>query len=148
MKAKTADASVLRIEPSNLNESDEPKLLIPKKLMENIQLNDALQKLIPNLKELLSSVCDQFLSELYAVKKAAELNSIQEKDPLSYFHLTNSKAEAVDIQTEQKRDPVLRKVIKLIDRGCHDDLTYESFEMKNYHKHIARLQVKDLKTKY
>ena len=103
MKAKTPDASVLMIEPSNSNESDEPKLLNQKDLMENIQSNDALQKLIPNLKELLSSVCDQFLSELYAVKKARELNSIQEKDPLSYFHLTNSNAEALDIQ-QNRRD--------------------------------------------
>ena len=72
---------MLMIEPSNLNESDEPQMLLPKDLMENIQSNDASQKLIPNLKELsYSSACDQYLPELYAVKRAPELNSIQEKD--------------------------------------------------------------------
>ena len=107
MKAKTPDASMLMIESSNLNESEEPQMLIPKNLMENIQSNSALQKLIPNLKELLTSACDQYLPELYAVKQAPELNSIQEKDPLNFFHLTNSNAETLDIQAEQKRNPVL-----------------------------------------
>ena len=134
---------MLMMESSNLNESEEPQMLIPKDLMENIQSNSALQKLIPNLKELLTSACDQYLPELYAVRKAPELNSIQEKDPLNFFHSTNSNAEALDIQAEQKRDPVLRKVIRWIEQGCSDDLTYASFDLKKYHKHIARLQVKD-----
>ena len=61
------------------------------------------------MKELLRSACDQYLSELYAVKKAPELNSIQEKDPVNFFYLTNSNAEALDIQAEQEERPCIAK---------------------------------------
>ena len=38
---------------------------------------------ITNLIELLSSARDQSLAELYAVKRATELKSIQENEPLN-----------------------------------------------------------------
>ena len=42
MKANTPDASMLMIEVSNSNGTDELKFLTPKDLIENIQPNDAL----------------------------------------------------------------------------------------------------------
>ena len=47
----------------------------------------------------------------------------------------------MDIQTEQKKDPALRKFICWIQNGCNDDITYASFELKKYHKHLSRLQI-------
>ena len=47
----------------------------------------------------------------------------------------------IDIQTEQKKDPVLRKVMTWIQKGCTEDITYASFELKKYHKHLSRVHL-------
>ena len=47
----------------------------------------------------------------------------------------------MDVQTEQEKDPALRKAISWIQKGCNDDITYASFELKKDHKHLTRLQV-------
>ena len=47
----------------------------------------------------------------------------------------------MDIQTEQKKDPALRKVLSWIQNGSNDDITYASFELKKYHEHLSGLQL-------
>ena len=119
----------------------EAKPTVPKDLIEKIQSNDALQHLILNLDELLKSASNDRKPELYAIKRATEINSIQEKDPMKYFQVSNLNSKALDIETEQKKDPVLRKVMTWIDTGCNDDLTYASLELRKYYKHLTRLHM-------
>ena len=127
MKAKRPDASMLAIESV---QEVEGKPTLPKDLIKKIQSNDTLQSLIPNLEEILKSASNDQKPELYAIKRATEINSIQEKDPMNYFQVSNFNSKALDIETEQKKDPVLRKVMTWIDTGCNDDLTYASLELK------------------
>ena len=138
MKAKTPDASMLAIESV---QDVEAKPTVPKDLIEKIQSNDTLQSLIPNLEEILKSASNDQKPELYAIKRATEISSIQEKDPMNYFQVSNLNSKALDIATEQKKDPVLRKVMTWIDTGCNDDLTYASLELRKYYKHLTRLQM-------
>ena len=138
MKAKTPDAAMLTIESV---QEVEAKPTVPKDLIEKIQSNDALQSLIPNLEEILKSASFDQKPELYAIKKANEINSMEEKDPMNCFQVSHSNSKALDIETEQKEDPVLRKVMTWIDTGCNDDLTYASLELRKYYKHLTRLQM-------
>ena len=50
-------------------------------------------------------------------------------------------AKPLNIPEEQKKDPVIIKVMEWIENGCTDDLTYASFELKKYHKHLMRLHI-------
>ena len=136
MKAKTPDASMLAIESV---QEVEAKPTVPKDLIEKIQSNDALQHLIPNLDEILKSASNDEKPELYAIKRATKINSIEEKDPMNYFQVSNLNSKALNIETEQKKDPEKRKVMTWIDTGCNDDLTYASLELRKYYKHLTRL---------
>ena len=138
MKAKTPDAAMLAIESV---QEVEVKPTVPKDLLKKIQSNDALQSLIPNLEEILKSASYDQKPELYALKRATEINSMQEKNRMNYFQVSKLNSKALDIETEQKKDPVLRKVITWIDPGCNDDLTYASLELRKYYKHLTRLQI-------
>ena len=138
MKAKTTDAAMLAIESV---QEVEAKPTVPEDLIEKIPSNDALQHLIPNLDEVLKSASNDQKPELYAKKRATEINSIQEKDPMNFFQVSNLNSKALDIETEQKKDPVLRKEMTWIDTGCNDDLTYASLEFRKYFKHLTRLQM-------
>ena len=60
---------------------------------------------------------------------------------MNYFQVSNLNSKALDIETEQKKYPVLRKVMTWIDTGCNDDLTYASLELRKYYKHLTRLQM-------
>ena len=119
----------------------EAKPTVPKELIEKIQSNDTLQSFIPNLDEIPKSASYDQKPELCAIKRATEINSIQEKDPMNYFQVSNLNSKALDIETEQKKDPVIQKVIPWIDTGCNDDLTYASLELRKYYKHLTRLQM-------
>ena len=66
---------------------------------------------------------------------------MQEQDPLDKFQVSNLNSKALDIETEQKKDPVLRKVMTWFDTGCNDDLTYASLELRKFYKHLTRLQM-------
>ena len=48
----------------------------------------------------------------------------------------------MDIQTEQKQNPALRKAISWIQNGCNNDIIYATFELKKYHNHLFRLQIR------
>ena len=137
-KAKTPDAAMLAIE--SLQEV-EAKPTVLKELIEKIQSNDALQHLIPNLDKILKSASNDQKPDFYTIKRATETNSIQEKDPLNYFQVSNLYSKALDIEPEQKEDPVLRKVMTWIDTGCNDDLTYASLELRKYYNYLTRLQM-------
>ena len=100
MRAKTPDASMPPIE--SVQEVDvKPTCL--EDLIEKIQSNDALQNLIPNLNEILKSASDDQEPELYAIKRAAEINSIQGKGSMNYFEVSNSNAKALDFEAEEKK---------------------------------------------
>ena len=86
LKAKTPDASMLAIETV---QEVKAKPTVPKDLIEKIQSNDTLQSLIPYLDEILKSASNDQKPELYAIKGATEINSIQEKDPMNYFQVSN-----------------------------------------------------------
>ena len=139
-KAKTPDASMLSLESSSiLNETKQPP--IPPDLMAQLQANDVLPNLFPNLNANLESASPRETIELFALKQAPELHSIQADDLLSIFDSSNTNTQVIDIQTEQKKDPVLRKVMTWVQKGCTGDITYASFELKNYHKQLSRLHL-------
>ena len=87
----------------------------------------------------MASASKDTISEGYLIKRAPEINSIQQDDPLDYFETSTTNAKPLNIPEEQKKDPVVRKVMEWIENGCTDDLTYASFELKKYHKHLMRL---------
>ena len=60
---------------------------------------------------------------------------------MNIFDSSNRNTQVIDIQTEQKKYPVLRKVMTWIQKVCTDDITYASFELKKYHKHLSRLHL-------
>ena len=60
---------------------------------------------------------------------------------MNYFQVSNLNSKTLVFETEQKKDPVLRKVMTWIDTGCNDDLTYASLELRKYYKHLTRLQM-------
>ena len=106
MKAKTPDASMLAIETV---QEVEAKPTVPKDLIEKVQSNDVLQSLFPNLDQLLKSASNDQKPEIYAIKRATEINSIQEKDPMKKFQVSNLNSEALDIETEQKKRSCITK---------------------------------------
>ena len=91
--------------------------------------------------DLLASASKDTISEGYLIKRAPEINSIEQNDPLNYFETSKINAKPLSIPEEQKKDPVIRKVMEWIEIGCTDDLTYASFELKKYHKHLMRLHM-------
>ena len=144
MKAKTPDASMLMIEAQEQTTQDNTtNQVLSQELLQTLQSNAQLQQLIPNLNDLLDSASYNTKFELCEIRRAPELNSIQQNDPLNYFEVTDSTSKPVDIQEEQRKDLVIRKVINWVENGCTDDLTYASFELRKYHKHLDRLQLKN-----
>ena len=144
MKAKTPDASMLMIEAQEQTTQDNTtNQVLSQELIQTLQSNAQLQQLIPNLNDLLDSASHNSTFELCEIRRAPELNSIQQNDPLNYFEVTDSTSKPVDIQEEQRKDPVIRKVINWVENGCTDDLTYASFELRKYNKHLDRLQLKN-----
>ena len=97
MKAKTPDAAMLATESV---QEVEAKPTVPKELIKQIQSNDALQCLIPNLEEKLKSASYDHKPELYAIKRATEINSMQEKGPMNCSRVSNLNSKAIDIETE------------------------------------------------
>ena len=91
--------------------------------------------------DLLASASKDTVSESYLITRAPEINSIQQIDPLNNFETATTNAKHLNIQEEQKKDPVVRKVMEWIENGCTDDLTYASFELKKYHKHLMRVHI-------
>ena len=140
-KAKTPDASMLSIQRPKTQQKEPIQPTIPIHLLDKLHTNDTLQKLLPNLNEILESASPKETIESNSFIRTPELNSIQDKDPLIYFQTKNSNTGAMDIQTEEKKDPALRRVNFWIQNGCNDDIKYASFELKNYHKHLSRLQI-------
>ena len=117
MKAKTSDASMLPVESSSIsNDTRQPQK--SQKLTEQLQLYRALQKIFLNLNEIVESVSSKETTELSALKQAFELNSFQAHALLKSFETSNSNTRVVDIQIEQKKDPVLRKVMAWIQEDA------------------------------
>ena len=141
MKAKTPDASMLAIEPDQPEPVEPQSHILSEDIINIVNSNHALQNLIPHLNDLLASASKDTISEGYLIKRASEISSIQQNDPLNYFEISTTNANPLNIQDEQKIDPVIRKVMDWVENGCTDDLTYASFELKKYHKHLLRLQV-------
>ena len=83
----------------------------------------------------------RYISDGYLIKREPEINSVQQNDPLNYFETSTTNAKPLNIPEEQKKDPVIRKVMEWIENGCADDLTYASFELKKYHKPLMRLHI-------
>ena len=102
MKAKTPDASMLAIEPDQ-PEPVEPQSHILSEDIINTNSNHALQNLIPHLNDLLGSASKDTISEGYLIKRAPEIISIQQNDPLNYFETSTKKAKPLNIQEEQKK---------------------------------------------
>ena len=141
MKAKTPDASMLAIENDQPEQVEPQPHILSEDIINIINSNSTLQNLIPHLNDLLASASKDTISEGYLIKRAPELNSIQQNDPLNYFETSTTNVKPLNIQEEQKKDPVLRKVMEWIENGCTDDLTYASFELKKYYKHLMRLHI-------
>ena len=141
IKAITPDASMLAIENDQPEQVEPQPHILSEDIINIINSNLALQNLIPHLTDLLASASKDTISEGYLIKRSPEVNSIQQNDPLNYFETSTTNAKPLNIPEEQKKDPVIRKVMEWIQNGCTDDLTYASFELKKYHKHLLRLHI-------
>ena len=109
MKAKTPDASMFVIENDQPEQVEPQPHILSEDVINIINSNRALQNLIPHLNDLLASASKDTISEGYLMKRAPEINSIQQNDPLNYFETSTTNAKPLNIQKEQKRDPVIRK---------------------------------------
>ena len=141
MKAKTRDASMLAIEHDQTEQVEPQPHILSEDIINIINSNPASQSLIPHLNDLLASASKDTISEGYLIKRAPEINSIQQNDPLNYFDTSTANAKPLNIQEEQKKDAVIRKLMDWIENRCTYDLTYASFELKKYRKHLMRLQI-------
>ena len=90
MKAKTPDASMLMIEAQEQTTQDNTNQVLSQELIQTLQSNAQLQQLIPNLNDLLDSASHSSKFELCEIRRAPELNSIHQNDPLNYFEVTAS----------------------------------------------------------
>ena len=85
MKAKTSDASMLAID-NDQPEQVEPQLhILSEDIINIINSNRALQNIIPHLNDLLASASKDTISDGYLIKRAQEINSVQQNDTLNYF---------------------------------------------------------------
>ena len=128
MKAKTPDASMLALESDQPEQVQPQPHILSEDIKNFINSNHALQNLVPHLNDLLASASKATISEGYLIKRASEINSIQRNNPLNYFETSTTNAKPSNIQEQQKKDPVIRKVMDWIGSGCTDDLTYAPFD--------------------
>ena len=131
MKAKTPDSSMLAIENDQPEQVEPQPHILSEDIINIINSNHALQNLIPHLTDLLESASKDTISEGYLLKRAPEINSIEQNDPLNYFETSKINAKPLNIPEEQKKDPVIRKVMEWIENGCTDDLTMLHLNSKN-----------------
>ena len=114
MKAKTPDASMLAMENDQPEQVEPQPHILSQDIINIINSNHALQNLIPHLTDLLASASKDTISEGYLIKRAPEINSIQQNDPLNYCETSKINAKHLNNPKEQKKDPVIRKVMELI----------------------------------
>ena len=123
MKAKNPDVSMLAIESDRPQQVEAQPHILSEDIINIINSNHALQNLIPHLNDLLASASKATISEDYLIKRAPEINSIQQYDPLNYFETSTTNAKPLNIPAEQKKDAVIRKRMNWIENGCTDDIT-------------------------
>ena len=123
MKAKTPDAPILAIENDQPEQVEPQPHILSEDIINIINSKRALQNLIPHLNDLLASGSKDTISEGYLIKRAPEIKSIQQNDPLNYFETSTINVKPLNIPEEQKKDPVIRKVMEWIQNGCTDELT-------------------------
>ena len=92
MKARTPDASMFSIERPETRQKELIQSAMLRDLPEQLNTNDTLLSLIPNLNEILESASrKEETIELYSLIRTPELNSSQVKDPLLYFETKKVK---------------------------------------------------------
>ena len=114
MKAKTPDASMLAIENDQPEQVEPQPPILSEVIMNIINSIHALQNLNPHLTDLLASASKDTISEGYLIQRAPEINSNQQNDPFNYFETSTTNAKPLNIPEEQKKDPVIRKVMEWI----------------------------------
>ena len=103
MKAKTPDASMLAIENDQPEQVEPQPHVLSEDIINIINWNRTLQNLIPHLNALLASASKDTISEGYLIKRAPEINSIQQNDPLNYFETSTTNAKPLHIPEKQKK---------------------------------------------
>ena len=106
MKAKTPDASMLAIENDQPEQVEPQPHILSEDIINIINSNHALQNLILQLIDLLASASKDTISEGYLIKRAPEINSIQQNDPLNYFETSTTNAKALNIPEERNRKKI------------------------------------------
>ena len=96
MKAKTPDASMLAIESDRPEQVEPQPHILSEDIINNVNSNLALQNLIPHLNGLLASASKDTISKGYLIKRAPEINSIQQTDPLNYFETSTTNAKTFE----------------------------------------------------
>ena len=109
MKAKTPDASMLAIGSDQPEQVEPQPHILSEDSINIINSNHALQNLIPHLTDLLASASKNTISEGYLIKRATEINSIQQNDPLNYFENSTTNAKPLNIPEEQKKRSIDEK---------------------------------------
>ena len=71
--------------------------------MAQLQTNDVLKRLTPNVIIIFDPSSPKDAIEAFALKKSPEFNSTQAIDPLKFFETTKSTTKIADIQTEQQK---------------------------------------------
>ena len=102
MKGKTPGASMLAIESDQAEQVEPQPHIFSEDIINVINSNHALQNLIVQLNDLLASASKDTMSKSYLMKRAPEINSIQQIDPLNYFETSTTNAKHLNIQEEQK----------------------------------------------
>ena len=141
MKTKIPGVSMSAIESDQPEQVEPEPHILSEDIITIINSNHALQNLFLHLNDLLAFASKDTISEGYLITRAPEINSIQQNDSLNHFETSTTNAKPLNIPAEQKKDPMIRKVMDWIENGCTDDLIYASFELKKYHKHLLRLQI-------
>ena len=141
MEAKTPESSIIPIKLDQPEQVGSQPHVLSEDIISFISSSHVLQSLNPQLNDLLASVSKDIISEVCLKKRAPEINSIQQNDPLNQFKSSIPNSKPLKIQEKQKKYPVIRKEKDWIENGCTDDLTYASFELIKCHKHLMRLQI-------
>ena len=75
------------------------------------------------------------------ISKPTQVNAVLMNDPKDSLKNISDKLEPLNLEAEQQKDQVIKKVIEWIKKNKVDDLKYASFELKKYGKQFNRLKI-------
>ena len=149
---------VVDLEPE-LAEDEDPDLEETKEQMRNLCKGDETVSLATaTKKELIESLTVQprktketddddvlqvlSLTQIEVHEPAVECNALEEANPLDRFDLTNRR-QRLDMAVEQRKDPLLRVVIRWVEQRRVIHLQHAGTTLSGYHRQLDRLMMED-----